>query len=258
MCPFVTLCDEARLYAGLFASHYSFRIFEADAAAATAAIHSHKNIHIANTITVHILIYGNLLDSASTATTSHAQEGGSVQTKEDAEIVYCAVYGTYCTWRLYRRIPWRLTPSPILSFVMNCCSCCFCFCLFVWQRRRNPQRQKAGGAAGSGHNGGTPAQQFPWDSTESRPLIKSMSREAGEDYWIDEGELAQFEQQQQAIKNRKAMEGEVSKEKLWKEVKAPYQQNWIGYFSVGIAILSAIIIKFPELLDQPTIPIPDL
>jgi hypothetical protein len=121
----------------------------------------------------------------------------------------------------------------------------------LFQRRRNPQRPKHGSTT-------TPAQQFPWDTTESRPLIKSVSREAGEDYWMDETELAQFEQQQQAIKNRKAMEGQVPKEKLWVEVKAPYKQNWIGYFSVGIAILSAIIIKFPELLDQPTIRIPDL
>lgn len=104
----------------------------------------------------------------------------------------------------------------------------------------------------------TPAQEFPWDTAESRPLIKSVSQEAGEDYWIDEKELAKFEQQQQAIRNRKAMEGEVSKEKLWSEVKAPYKQNWIGYFSVFIAILSAIVIKFPELLDQPSIPFPDL
>lgn len=119
------------------------------------------------------------------------------------------------------------------------------------KRRRNPQKQKPGSIT-------TPAQQFPWDTTESRPLVKSVSREAGEDYWIDEQDLAKFEQQQQAIQNRKAMEGQVPKEKLWTEVKAPYKQNWIGYFSVGIAILSAIIIKFPELLDQPTIPIPDL
>jgi hypothetical protein len=71
-------------------------------------------------------------------------------------------------------------------------------------------------------------------------------------------ELQRFEAQQQAIRNRQALEGEVPKEKLMTEVKAPYKQNWIGYFSVGIAILSAIIIKFPELLDQPTIRVPDL
>lgn len=104
----------------------------------------------------------------------------------------------------------------------------------------------------------TPAMEFPWDTAESRPLVKSVSREVGEDYWIDEQDLAKFEEQQQAIKNRKAMEGEVPKEKLWQEVTAPYKQNWIGYFSVVIAILSVIVIKFPELLDQPTIPIPDL
>jgi len=118
------------------------------------------------------------------------------------------------------------------------------------KRRRNPAKRKTGKM--------TPAQEFPWDSTESRPLVKSKRQEAGEDYWIDDAELEAFETKQQAIKNRKALEGEVPKEKLWSEVKAPYKQNWIGYFSVLIAILSAIIIKFPELLDQPTIPIPDL
>lgn len=54
------------------------------------------------------------------------------------------------------------------------------------------------------------------------------------------------------------MEGEIPKEKLWSEVKAPYKQNWIGYFSIMIMIISAIIIKFPELLDQPIVQIPDL
>ena len=93
---------------------------------------------------------------------------------------------------------------------------------------------------------------------ESRPLVKSVSREAGEDYWIDEDELATYTQQQEAIKNRKALEGEIPPQKLWSEVKAPYKQNWIGYFSVFIFILSAIVIKFPELLDQPMIAIPDL
>eukprot|EP00428_Durinskia_dybowskii_P014696 CAMPEP_0170207682 /NCGR_PEP_ID=MMETSP0116_2-20130129/3420_1 /TAXON_ID=400756 /ORGANISM="Durinskia baltica, Strain CSIRO CS-38" /LENGTH=164 /DNA_ID=CAMNT_0010458143 /DNA_START=134 /DNA_END=628 /DNA_ORIENTATION=+ len=120
------------------------------------------------------------------------------------------------------------------------------------KRRRNPQRgNRPGGIT-------TPAMEFPWDTAESRPLVKSVSREVGEDYWIDEQDLAKFELQQQAIKNRKAMEGEVPKEKLWQEVTAPYKQNWIGYFSVVIAILSVIVIKFPELLDQPTIAIPDL
>lgn len=118
----------------------------------------------------------------------------------------------------------------------------------------------------------TPAQSFDWETTESRPLVLSKRKEAGEDYWIDEKDLLKFEAEQQAIKNRKESllllspstsssgkrEGVVSKEKLMTEVKAPYKQNWIGYFSVGIAILSTIIIKFPELLDQPTIPIPDL
>jgi hypothetical protein len=54
------------------------------------------------------------------------------------------------------------------------------------------------------------------------------------------------------------MEGRVPREKLMTEVKAPYKQNWIGYFSVMIVIISTIVIKFPELLDLPMIPIPDL
>ena len=93
---------------------------------------------------------------------------------------------------------------------------------------------------------------------ETKPLIKSIQKEVGEDYWIDEKDLKAEELRLQAIKNRKVMEGEVPKEKLWSEVKAPYTQNWIGYFSVFIATLSVIIIKFPELLNQPSIPIPDL
>lgn len=54
------------------------------------------------------------------------------------------------------------------------------------------------------------------------------------------------------------MEGEIPKEKLWTEVFAPYKQNWIGIFSMFIVILATIVTKFPELLNQPIIPIPDL
>jgi hypothetical protein len=102
------------------------------------------------------------------------------------------------------------------------------------------------------------ADDFPWDTAESRPLISHKSIEAGEDYWIDEKDLEQERLQQQAISNYKAMEGRVPREKLMTEVKAPYKQNWIGYFSVMIVIISTIVSKFPELLDLPMIPIPDL
>ena len=93
---------------------------------------------------------------------------------------------------------------------------------------------------------------------ETRPLVRSKSIEAGEDYWIDEEELKKFSEKEKAIKNRKAMEGEMSKEKLQQEVVAPYKQNWIGLFSVGIIILAVIVQEFPELLREPTIPLPDL
>ena len=89
-------------------------------------------------------------------------------------------------------------------------------------------------------------------------MVASRSKEAGEDYWMDPAEFEAEERRLAAIANRKAMEGEVSKEKLMTEVTAPYRNNWIGYFSVFIFILSAIVIKFPDLLDQPIIQIPDL
>jgi hypothetical protein len=54
------------------------------------------------------------------------------------------------------------------------------------------------------------------------------------------------------------MEGEISRDKLRREVVAPYKQNWIGIFSVIVIILSTIATKFPEVMQIPVIPIPDL
>ena len=53
-------------------------------------------------------------------------------------------------------------------------------------------------------------------------------------------------------------EQQISREKLKEEMVAPYKQNWIGLLSVGMVALSAIATKFPELLNVPIIPIPDL
>jgi hypothetical protein len=94
--------------------------------------------------------------------------------------------------------------------------------------------------------------------TEIRPLIRSKSVEAGEDYWIDEEDLKKSIERQNAIRNRKALEGEISQEKLVSEVVAPYKQNWIGLISVFMVAISFIVSKFPELLDTPQITIPDL
>mmetsp|Transcript_22800 Transcript_22800/g.33387 ORF Transcript_22800/g.33387 Transcript_22800/m.33387 type:complete len:192 (-) Transcript_22800:305-880(-) len=93
---------------------------------------------------------------------------------------------------------------------------------------------------------------------ETRPLVRSKSIEAGEDYWIDEEDLKKSLEREDAIRNRKAMEGEISQEKLRTEVVAPYKQNWIGLFSVGIVVLATIVTQFPELLNAPVIPFPDL
>lgn len=94
--------------------------------------------------------------------------------------------------------------------------------------------------------------------TEIRPLVRSRSVEAGEDYWIDEEDLKKSIERENAIKNRKALEGEISQEKLVSEVVAPYKQNWIGLISVFVVTISFIVSKFPELLDTPQITIPDL
>jgi hypothetical protein len=93
---------------------------------------------------------------------------------------------------------------------------------------------------------------------ETRPLVRSRSVEAGEDYWIEEDELQKYTDREKSIKNRKAMEGEISQDKLREEVVAPYKQNWIGLISVGIIVLAVIVKEFPELLNAPMIPIPDL
>lgn len=106
-------------------------------------------------------------------------------------------------------------------------------------------------------------------NTELRPLVKSLSRESGTDYWIDPVDMERERQKeeerlQKVLARQRRQRGRggkttaISKEKLWTEVKAPYQQNWIGYFSVFIAVLSMLVIKFPELLEQPSIPYPDL
>ena len=132
---------------------------------------------------------------------------------------------------------------------------------------------------------------------ETRPIRRIDAIEAGLDYWMDEIDLEKERQRKIAAKNRKvcvlqlpawfyvhcnyitigetnlyaaplwiaemtynkkAMEGQISRDKLKEEVIAPYKQNWIGIFSVMIMILSTIIKKFPELMQIPVIPIPDL
>ena len=67
-----------------------------------------------------------------------------------------------------------------------------------------------------------------------------------------------FTHQTNQIKQQKAMEGSISKDRLRDEVVAPYKQNWIGLFSMVIVILSTIVIKFPEVIETPIIKIPDL
>ena len=99
------------------------------------------------------------------------------------------------------------------------------------------------------------ADDFPWDTAESRPLVKAEAQEAGEDYWIAEEDL---QRQKEREKPPVRLQGQVSDEKLWMEILSPYKQNWIGLFSVVIGILAVLVIQFPELLQTPIISIPDL
>lgn len=65
---------------------------------------------------------------------------------------------------------------------------------------------------------------------EYRPLVPSVRRDMGEDYWIDPIDFErEREQQLQRLKEKKKRQHGISDEKLWMEVKAPYRQNWIGY-----------------------------
>lgn len=45
--------------------------------------------------------------------------------------------------------------------------------------------------------------EFPWETAESRPIVSSKLKEAGEDYWIDEEDLQKSLQRKEAIRNRK-------------------------------------------------------
>jgi hypothetical protein len=131
------------------------------------------------------------------------------------------------------------------------------------KRRRREDNKRRFTPAGNTPSAFQKANADATTSTEYRPLVPSVRRDLGEDYWIDPADLEREQQRQQdeqarLQRRKKAGNDVIPKEKLWDEVKAPYQQNWIGYFSVFIAILSVIVLQFPELLDTPTISYPDL
>lgn len=44
---------------------------------------------------------------------------------------------------------------------------------------------------------------FPWDTAETRPVLREEVVEKGEDYWMDDRELAKNQAKDEAIKNRK-------------------------------------------------------
>jgi hypothetical protein len=107
------------------------------------------------------------------------------------------------------------------------------------------------------------------DDFETRPVRRHDAIEAGLDYWIDEVDLLKERQRRIELKVRRkrgmstipgtrVVEGGIYMHRLRDEVVAPFKQNWIGLLSAGVIALSAIINKFPELMQIPIIPIPDL
>lgn len=46
------------------------------------------------------------------------------------------------------------------------------------------------------------SEDFPWETAEKRPIITAEAIEQGEDYWIDERDLAKERARQEAIQNR--------------------------------------------------------
>jgi hypothetical protein len=112
---------------------------------------------------------------------------------------------------------------------------------------------------------------------EIRPARRRDAVEAGLDYWIDESDLMRERQRRIALMDRRRRMrspaattttlssrggtgggGGMPMDRLREEVAAPYKQNWIGWMSAFVVALSAIVTKFPELLQIPIIPIPDL
>jgi len=133
----------------------------------------------------------------------------------------------------------------------------------------NNSNNKQTMAANSNANANTNAfRSEPQLLQEYRPLVPSVRRDMGEDYWIDpadlEKEQRRIEAQQRQNAERRSSSNNpsaqtISQEKLMTEVKAPYRQNWIGYFSLMVAVLSIIVSQFPELLEPaPITRFPDL
>jgi hypothetical protein len=121
--------------------------------------------------------------------------------------------------------------------------------------KRQRRKSREGNSRHSG--GGTAAgDAFPWETAESRSIVSTVSKETGEDYWIDQEELNAAQERREALQKREP--GQIPNEKLWVEILSPYKQNWIGMISVVIVVLATIVTKFPELVEAPTIVIPDL
>ena len=89
--------------------------------------------------------------------------------------------------------------TPLVS-LLSSCSSSILFSTPPRQPRRNLKKRRK-------RRDKQPAiseeQEFPWETAESRSLVSSRSKEAGEDYWIDEDDLLKSIQRTQAIKNRK-------------------------------------------------------
>lgn len=95
-----------------------------------------------------------------------------------------------------------------------------------------------------------------WDKMDSAPLVPGM------DGWIDLGESAENQrkkdEKKQRLERSRNKVDDAMKSKLKSEVAQPYEQNWILWISVAVAVL-AIAFKVTGGFDAiPIIPVPDL
>jgi hypothetical protein len=118
--------------------------------------------------------------------------------------------------------------------------------------KKRRRRQPGNGSGSSSNNSDDQmVDDFPWETAESRPLVKASAREAGEDYWIDEMEFQRYQQREAQI--RAIDPGQIPQSKLRTEVVNPYKQNWIGLISVSIIAIAFIFKNFPEVINPPMI-----
>jgi hypothetical protein len=141
------------------------------------------------------------------------------------------------------QLPTRTNPSQPIAWTADGLSL-----TAILPPRRPPRRtlpkkkrRRTGGDSNNGNGVDDEKDALLWTSAigELRPLVSSRQKELGEDYWVDERELAVYEESRRQ-KTRFIDPGQIPAEKLWLEVLSPYRDNWIGLISVSIVAIAFI------------------